>query len=71
MHCVGVRAAEFSRGVEAEPNYPQCTEALTLSGELLGIDRDTADRSELEGAAKLQAAEARPAAWQDKLTPIN
>jgi len=42
----------------AEPNYPQCSEALDLIGQIFEIDRDTEDPSLLEGDAKTrQAAE--------------
>ena len=41
-----------------------------MIGELFAIDRDTADPSELEGDAKLQAAEARLAARQERAPPI-
>lgn len=30
--------------LEAEPNYPQCSEALDLIGQLFELDRDTRDR---------------------------
>ncbi len=66
-HCWAHARRKF---VEAEPNYPQCTEALTLIGELFAIDRDTANPSELEGDAKLQACEARLAARQERAPPI-
>ncbi len=55
-HCWAHARRKF---VEAERTYPQCTEALTLIGELFAIDRTTANPSELEGDAKLQASEAR------------
>lgn len=38
--------------VEAEPNYPQCTEALPFINELFATDGDTADPGELDGDAK-------------------
>ncbi len=66
-HCWAHARRKF---VEAEPNYPQCTEALTLIGELFAIDRTTANPSELEGDAKLQASEARLAARQERAPPI-
>lgn len=66
-HCWAHARRKF---VEAEPNYPQCTEALTLISELFVIDRDTANPGELEGDAKLQAAEARLTARQDRAPPI-
>jgi len=62
-HCWSHARRKF---VEAEPNYPQCAEALTLIGELFAVDRDTESSGELEGDAKLQATEARLRARKEK-----
>lgn len=45
--------------IEAEPNYPQCAEALDLIGALFQLDRDTDDPALLVGDAKQAAAEDR------------
>lgn len=66
-HCWAHARRKF---VEAEPNYAQCTEALTLIGELFAIDRETKDPGGLEGDAKLQAAEARLKARKTRAPPI-
>ena len=66
-HCWAHARRKF---VEAEPNYAQCTEALTLIGELFAIDRETEDPGGLEGDAKLQAAEARLKARKERAPPI-
>jgi len=43
---------------------------LTLISELFAIDRDTANPGELEGDAKLQAADARLTARKERAPPI-
>jgi len=56
--------------VEAEPNYPVCTEAIELIGDLFAIDRDTQNPALLSGDAKLAAAETRQKARADRAPPI-
>jgi transposase len=56
--------------VEAEPNYPACTKAIDLIGELYEVDRDTADPTLLAGDAKAEAAAARLAARTERAPPI-
>lgn len=41
--------------VEAEPNYPTCSEALDLIQQLFGLERNVPDPTTLEGDARLQA----------------
>ena len=55
-HCWAHARRKF---VEAEPNYPQCGEALDLIGQLFEVDRSTRDPSLLEGDAKLEAERER------------
>ena len=45
--------------VEAEPNYPTCSRALELIGDLFALDRESEDPTLLEGDAKLEAEQAR------------
>lgn len=56
--------------LEAEPNYPQCSEALELIGQLFELDRDTKDPSLLEGDAKLDAERERLAKRNAEARPI-
>lgn len=66
-HCWAHARRKF---VEAEPNYPQCSEALDLIGQLFAIDRDSANPAELDGDAKILAAEERLNARREKAPPI-
>lgn len=66
-HCWAHARRKF---VEAEPNYPQCSEALDLIGQLFEIDRGTEDPSLLEGDAKLDAEQQRLAKRNAEARPI-
>ena len=66
-HCWAHARRKF---VEAEPNHPQCSEALDLIGQLFEVDRGTLDPTLLEGDAKLEAAEQRLAARERDARPI-
>lgn len=56
--------------VDAEPNYPVCSEAIELIGKLFKIDRDTENPSLLSGDDKLIAAETRLRARAERAPPI-
>ena len=56
--------------VEAEPNHPQCADALALIGKLFAIDRTSLDPTLLEGEQKLNAAKKRLEARQSEARPI-
>ncbi len=56
--------------IEAEPNYPQCAEAIEIIGGLFAIDRETADPNRLEGDEKIAAIEERGAARAERAPPI-
>ena len=66
-HCWAHARRKF---VEAEPNYSQCSEALDLIGKLFDIDRETPNPAELDGDAKVLAAEQRLKARKEKAPPI-
>lgn len=56
--------------VEAEPNYPACSKALELIGDLFALDRESEDPTLLEGDAKLDAERARLALRTERAPPI-
>ncbi len=56
--------------VEAEPNYPQCKEAIKLIGQLFAIDRDTDNPALLSGDEKKAAMDARLKERQKRGPPI-
>jgi transposase len=56
--------------VEAEPNYPVCSEAIDLLGKLFEIDRSTSDPTLLAGDEKEAAAAERLAARVVRAPPI-
>ena len=45
--------------VEAEPNYPSCSEALDLLQQVFALERNVPDPTTLEGNARLQAEHCR------------
>lgn len=66
-HCWAHARRKF---VEAEPNYPQCSEAIELMGQLFELDRETRDPSLLEGDAKLEAEQTRLVKRNAEARPI-
>ena len=66
-HCWAHARRKF---VEAKPNYPQCSEAIELIGQLFELDRETRDPSLLEGDAKLEAEQTRLAKRNTEARPI-
>jgi len=56
--------------VDAEPNYPQCADAVALLGELFDIDRKTRDPTLLSGDDKAAAAAERHAVRAERAPPI-
>lgn len=55
---------------DAERNYPTCSEALDLIGQLFALDHDTADPTPLEGDARAEAERARLEHRQAEGRPI-
>lgn len=66
-HCWAHARRKF---VEAEPNHPECGEALDLIGQLFEVDRGTRDPTLLEGDAKLEAAQERLAKRSREAPPL-
>ncbi len=66
-HCWAHSRRKF---VEAEPNYPQCSVALELIGQLFEVDRGTQDPSLLHGDAKFEAEQTRLAKRNSEARPI-